>query len=162
LREKSKLSAKCNLCLGNKILKTGGCSTKSLHDHLNALHKINLRKQTGEEMRQENLSLKLNDQQEQQLAKKNKIEEYFNKEERSLPTILARMTARDGLPFRIFCSSPDLCEALRSRGFSDLPTFPTIIQNLVIKHAEKICCILVGKMKKEKDIGKKFSITLDE
>ena len=53
----------------------------------------------------------------------------FDTKERSLAATIAHMTARDGMPFQVFCSSPDLRKALLAMGFSDLPKSPTSIHD---------------------------------
>ena len=63
------------------------------------------------------------------------MEKYLlDTKERSMAATIARMAARDGLSFHVFCSSPDLRKALQAMGFSDLPKSPTSIQKMVMDH----------------------------
>ncbi|KAG8228967.1 hypothetical protein J437_LFUL009744 [Ladona fulva] len=48
----------------------------------------------------------------------------------SLAAVLARMTARDGFPFSVFCTSPDLRETLKYSGFDVIPTSLNTIRDL--------------------------------
>jgi hypothetical protein len=88
-------SAKCILQSCGKIIKTVGGSTKGLHTHLSSKHGVDLRKQSIAHATSD-----ANEPTMQPSAKKMKITSYFvDKQERSLATVLSRMTARDGLPF---------------------------------------------------------------
>lgn len=95
-------SAKCNIATCGKVLKCVGGSTKGLHIHLASKHSINLlRKESVADSYVDNDVVGLNTAQPSGPApKKVKITSYFlDKQERSLPAVLSRMTARDGLPF---------------------------------------------------------------
>ena len=48
----------------------------------------------------------------------------------TLAAVLSRMTARDGLPFSLFCTSADIREGLR--GFSELPKSANTVRSLVM------------------------------
>jgi len=54
--------------------------------------------------------------------------------ERSLGATIARMTACDGFPFQVFCTSPDLRKALTAMGFSKLPNSPTTFKQMAMEH----------------------------
>jgi len=75
---------------------------------------------------------------------------------------IARMTARDGLSFQVFSSSPDLRKALLAMGFSDLPKSATSIQKMVMDHGGRVRSVVTGEMQKLKKQGHRFSLTFDE
>lgn len=150
-------SAKCIVATCNKIMKTVGGSTKGLHTHLSSKHKIDLlRKQTV-------TSVHANIQTVQPSAKKMKITSYFvDKQEASLAAVLSRMTARDGLPFSLFCTSSDIREGLRARGFFDLPKSANTVRSLVMGYSDRVRHAMISQMSQHLSKGKKLSLTFDE
>jgi len=62
----------------------------------------------------------------------------MNKDERSLEATIARMAARDRLPFRVFASSPDMRKALMLMGFSQIPKSVHTIKKMVMDHGERV------------------------
>lgn len=134
-----------------KVLKCNGGSTKGLHVHLKSSHQIDvLLKRKNSETRQEDSREKI--------PKITTIEKFVD--DTTLPAVLARMTAYDGLPFKVFITSIDLRKSLIAQGYS-LPKSLTTIRKHVIKYGtyvvERIKHDLLRKSKSEK-----FSLTLDE
>ena len=82
--------------------------------------------------------------------------------EQSLPAVLSRMTACDGLSFRVFVSSKDLRKALMAMGFSQLPNTHEGIKQLVMQHGQRIRSVVSQAMQRLKEMGQRFSVTLDE
>lgn len=150
LREKNGYSAQCKKC--QKEIKCSGGSTSSLHKHLKAIHDTSI------------LKRKLNSSEIVPKPPK-KIYDYFgSKFDDSLPAILSRMTARDGLPFSVFCTSVDLRRLLLAKGFheSDIPKSPNTIRNIVLNYSDKICEQLKQEFLTKKKNGNRFSLSLDE
>jgi len=144
----------------SKIIKTIGGSTKGLHTHLKSVHKIDLlaKKASASEVASSSTQLP-----QQPARKKTKMTDYFiDKEEKSLAAVMSRMTSVDGLPFSILCTSADIREGLRARGFSDLPTSSNTARRIVMDYSKKVRQYVVNKMMQEKSSGKKFSLTFDE
>jgi hypothetical protein len=138
-------SAKCNIATCGKVIKCVGGSTKGLHTHLASKHDIDL-------LRKESVadtSVETTEQTAQPgpAPKKMKITSYFlDKQDRSLPAVLARMTARDGLPFSIFCTSSDIREGLRARGFFDIPKSANTVRSLVMGYSDRVRQAMISEM----------------
>jgi len=154
-------SAKCNIATCGKVIKCVGGSTKGLHTHLASKHDIDL-------LRKESVAYTSVETTEQTAQpgpapKKMKITSYFlDKQDRSLPAVLARMTARDGLPFSIFCTSSDIREGLRARGFFDIPKSANTVRSLVMGYSDRVRQAMISEMTQHLQKGKKFSLTFDE
>ncbi|CAG5059126.1 unnamed protein product [Parnassius apollo] len=91
------------------------------------------------------------------------INDFFHvKEEDDLDTILAKMTAVDGVPFKIFCSSESMRKLFGKAAYKDLPKSPNTIKKKVLNKSE----LLKKEVKKElndiKTAGKQLAISLDE
>lgn len=158
-------SAKCNIATCGKVLKCVGGSTKGLHIHLASKHSINLlRKESVADSSVDNDVVGLNTAQPGGPApKKVKITSYFlDKQERSLPAVLSRMTALDGLPFSIFCTSTDIREGLTARGFFDIPKSANTMRSLVMGYSDRVRQAMISEMTQHLQKGKKFSLTFDE
>ncbi|CAG5041260.1 unnamed protein product [Parnassius apollo] len=164
LRTSDGLHAQCKMC--KKVFKTSG-TTSSLHNNLRLVHSIQLVKKTS------NYSLPSTSQKDMSLdsdvimtpaTKKAKtINDFFHvKEEDDLDTILAKMTAVDGVPFKIFCSSESMRKLFGKAAYKDLPKSPNTIKKKVLNKSE----LLKKEVKKElndiKTAGKKLAISLDE
>ena len=81
-----------------KILKIGGGSTKDLHTHLLSVYKINHKQAT----------ISANTPDEPPTKKTKMLTNYFSileREEKSLPATLARLTSLDGISFNVICRS---------------------------------------------------------
>ena len=80
-----------------------------LHVHLKSSHQIDvLLKRKNSETRQEDSREKI--------PKITTIEKFVD--DTTLPAVLARMTAYDGLPFKVFITSIDLRKSLIAQGYS--------------------------------------------
>ena len=91
--------AECNSC--KKVLKCEG----GLHNHLKSKHQIDLLKRSNNEESAISNACALG-----------KLDYYMN--DGSLPAMLARLTACDGLSFNIFTTSMDLRKSLAALGHS--------------------------------------------
>ena len=87
--------AECNIC--KKNLKCHGGSTKGLHVHLKSCHNVDLLKRDILESGVNNTKNK------NPIEAQKKLKYFMN--DASLPAVLARMTACDGLSFKIFITS---------------------------------------------------------
>lgn len=136
--------------------------------HLEKIHKKSLKqKHPDPEPTKTNVSVAVNTESfaetnDDQPRKKQKITNYFAaKNEKSLEAIVSRTTAKDGLPFSIFCTSEDLRRLLSSSGFK-VPTSSNTIRNMVVTYSKKIKAQVKGEIHAKKSNGHKFSITFDE
>lgn len=145
--------AKCKTC--NNVLKCTGGSTKGLHTHQQAIHGVEVK----------NLKRNLPDipSSSSPVAIKRKITDfYFVESQNTLPAILSRLTALDGLPFSIFIKSPDLRRCLNAMGFKDLPQSANTVRQMVFNYAKTLKDALRDEIQKSKLSGSRFSVTLDE
>ena len=135
-----------------KVLKCDGRSTKGLHVHLKSIHESDvLVERKNSETRQED-----------SLEKRPKITtiEQFVKDT-TLPAVLARMTAYDGLPFKNFITSIDLRNSLTALGYS-LPKSVTTRREHVVKYGRYVFERIKHDLHFRKSKGEKFSLTLDQ
>jgi len=109
LREKLGQSAKCKLC--KTVLKTVGGSTKGLHKHLKRVHDMSvLKRKTADVTAETAESSSSQTSQSSDAATAAAVQSSrmagpmnkYMRRENTLQSTIARMTARDGLPFRIF------------------------------------------------------------
>lgn len=150
LRERNGQIAKCKKC--SKEIKYVGGTTSSLHTHLKKLHNVSILKRKPQPISDENLAT-------------TKITKYFNNVvdiEDTLPAILSRMTALDGLPFSVFCTSKDIRKLLFTSGFKNVPKSSNTIQKLVVAYSGKVQAIVVDEFNGLKLKGCRASLTLDE
>ena len=70
----------------------------------------------------------------------------MNTEEDTLAATLARMTARDGLSFRVCATSPDIRKGLHARGFGDVPTSADGVRQRVINYAQKVRSFVMAEL----------------
>ena len=75
--------------------------------------------------------------------------------------MLARMTACDGLPFKIFITSKDLRKSLTALGHS-IPKSANVIRELVMQYGNQLRDKVCRNLAYHKSNGSKFSLTLDE
>ena len=150
LRSESGKLAQCKVC--KKVLKCDGGSTKGLHVHLKSTHQIEITLKRKNDQIPENYS-------QSKSTKVTKIDLFLN--ESTLPKVLARMTACDGLPFNIFITSKDLRKSLIALGHS-LPRSVTTIREQVFKYGAHVVERIKHDLILKKNNGEKFSITLDE
>lgn len=121
--KKNKNKCKCTTC--GKIIHCAGGSTSGTH--LKIIHSINLLKRTATSLNESlastsSCSSSTSSSSYTLFKKSNKsglITQYFPTDN-SLPAVLARLTSRDGLSFRIICTSLDIRLGLTARGFSEI------------------------------------------
>nr|CAI5817489.1 unnamed protein product [Callosobruchus analis] len=151
-------TAKCKNKKCNRVLKTKGGSTKGLHTHLSSVHKTSLSlasTSTASDTASRNPC-------PVPVKKQRKIHEFADlKCDYSLDAMLARMTALDGIPFRLFISSQDL-RCLKAMGHHDLPNSASTIKSQVMLYSNKVKDSIVSDIEKQKSDGKRFSLTFDE
>ena len=117
LREKKGQKAKCKEC--SLIVKCEGGSTSvqwSSYTYHRTKHSNNLLKRSSVETQQRinNDDTKVTGK-EHNLHQGSPMTKYLlDTKERSIGATVSRMAARDGLSFKVFCSSPDLSKALMS------------------------------------------------
>ena len=154
--------AKCKRC--EKILKTSGGSTSSLHKHIIFIHKIVLKPMkrftsesavttsTGPPEKRCNL---------QSYTTMTSITNYLIVRDNTLEAVLSRMTSGDGLPFQFFITSIEMRKSLIARGF-DVPKSATTILNMEIKYGTIIRHKYKIELQGLKYQSKLFSLTFDE
>ncbi len=124
LRDTNGQAAKCKKC--NKIIKCSGGSTSTLHNHLRSAHNLNLCKRSTDEIDEPIKALNntiTSTSTNTAISAKSRITEYFPSQiDQSLPAVISRMTALDGIPFSLFCTSKDLRNLLVTKGYKDVPT----------------------------------------
>lgn len=149
--------AKCKQC--SKEIKCCGGSTSGLHTHLKTIHKVNLKTKSDTAVNTE----KDASSSSQSQPKKITLCDYFkSKKTEQLCEILARMVARDGLPFRIFSSSEDIRKGLVARGYQDIPKSAAIIKSMTIEYSKSVRNKIINEISTLKSKGKRFSLTFDE
>ena len=118
----------------SKKISIKGGSTKGLFAHVRTIHQINLNA-TAETPTREVISdvICL----EGAGTKKRKLTHYFSNNPPTLDEILARMTAKDGLPFNILITSKDIRAGLTARGL-DVPLSGVTIREKVMDYASKL------------------------
>ena len=113
LRDSVSQTAQCKLC--KTSLKTGGGSTKSLHTHLHAKHNINVLKakhdsSTDDEDGGGSGTSKPHTKLSKSASASGSMMKYMlmKPNDSSLAATIARLTASDGLSFRVFAKSTDM------------------------------------------------------
>lgn len=163
--KKNKNECKCTTC--GKIIHCAGGSTSGMHTHLKAIHNISLLKrstssnESSASISSSSCSSSSSYTLSKKLNKSGLITQYFPTDN-NLPAVLARLTSRDGLSFRIICTSLDIRLGLTARGFSDIPKSVSGISNIVKNYGNKVKEQLKIEIKKLKLDGQKFSLTFDE
>jgi hypothetical protein len=158
LYSEKEMLARCKQC--SKVIKVAGGSTSGLHKHLKT-HEINLLKRK-EPAAASNSNTTCTGP-PVVYTDKCKITNFFpSNNDNSLSAVLARMTALDGLTFKVFCTSHDLRKALIARGFNEIPKSPNTIKNIVVNYSQKIRSSLIKNFAELKINGKRFSLTFDE
>jgi len=158
LRDKQCQEAQCNLC--NAKLKTVGGSTTGLHEHLHSMHQISVLKRSAshsdDNSPQPTTSKRLTTQ------SGSMCQFMISRNENTLAATLARMTAKDGLPFRVFVMSSDLRRALTELGVGSLPNSTTDVKQTVMAEGQKIRTAVKGELVSKQKKGQRFSITFNE
>lgn len=86
----------------------------------------------------------------------------IGKNENILPALLAHMTAQDGVPFRVFTTSPDLRRGLTALGLGNVPTSSESVKQLVMTQGKRIRSFVMEELEKKKRNGERFCLTFDE
>ena len=174
-RDSIRQTAQCKLCKAS--LKTGGGSTRSLHNHLQAKHGINVLKgkhaadSTSDD--EGNGAKNSTNVSKPNIHKNGKLASAFGANaimmkyilkpnDSSLAATVARLTACDGLPFRVFATSTDMRRLFAAAGFTDLPKSANSIKMLVSEHGQAVRSYVMTELAERKAKGHKFSITFDE
>lgn len=159
LREKCGQSAQCKLC--KTILKTVGGSTKGLHEHLKRRHDVTLKRKAEDDG--EALSEHPTPKARKTATSAGPMTKFLlDRNENTLQAVIARMTARDGLPFRVFTTSHDLRRGLTALGLGNLPTSAESVKQLVINQGRRIRSFVMEQLSIKKKLGERFSLTFDE
>ena len=156
LRDKENQQVKCKKC--GKVLKSTGGSTTCFHTHLKTRHNIVLLKRKLATDSEASTSAVV-----QPLRKtKTVITDYFKKQrDNTLPAVLSRLVALDGLPFSLFITSSELRMCLEARGF-EVPKSATTIRNMVVDYANALQKIVKCELTLLRSQGIRFSLTFDE
>ena len=80
----------------------------------------------------------------------------------TLQATIARMTSRDGLPFKPFVTSPDLRKCLLALGFGNLPTSCDTVKQMVMSEGRNVRSFAINQLARKKSEGHRFSLSLDE
>ena len=78
-----------------------------------------------------------------------------------MDVILGRMRSRYGISFYLFCTSIDIRQLLRAKGFKGIPASPNRIQNGVMVYCRKVMGIVTSELKENVGLHKPFTPTLD-
>ena len=189
LRAENGLSAKCKLC--KKILKTKDRSPSGLHVHLKAIHKIDTKTKNVVEVSEvqvisspppssntgstnqnmglvtasastSNVSPESPKSSEPARKKKQKITDHFLRvEDTSMEKKVSRMVAKDGLPFRVFCTSKDMRDLFNSSGHK-LPKSPNTIKLIVMNYGMTLKMKIMRELAQLKENDHRFTLTFDE
>ena len=159
LREKCGQSAQCKLC--KTILKTVGGSTKGLHEHLKRRHDVTLKRKAEDDG--EALSEHPTPKARKTATSAGPMTKFLlDRNENTLQAVIARMTARDGLPFQVFTTSHDLRRGLTALGLGNLPTSAESVKQLVINQGRRIRSFVMEQLSIKKTLEERFSLTFDE
>lgn len=187
-------TAQCKLC--KAILKTTSGSTKGLHVHMKAIHKIDTKSSTKEEGKISStpeidtvndvslsqpstssafpkvLSLVPRSPQLapedrgnfQASQKKRRISDYFESYTNvTKELMISRMVAKDGLPFRVFCTSEDMKSLFAAKGNNyKLPSSPNTIKLIVMNYATTLKMKVKEDIRKLKNENCRFTLSFDE
>jgi hypothetical protein len=122
--------------MSEKVLKTTGGSTKTLHDHLKSHNKSVKREAQKPEANTSNSSEKKTVSGPTAPKVKRLISDHFSKSsENTLPVVISKMAALDGIAFRLFVTPDELRRCLAARGFI-VPKSAATIRNMVVKFAD--------------------------
>lgn len=137
--------AQCKTC--KKVMKCVGGSTSGLHNHQKSVHNVvTLKRPVAPE--------------KSDTYEKVKITNFFQPKT-TLNETLSRMTALDGIPFRVFVTSKDLRRALLCL-YKDLPTSVNGIKSRVYEYAAELKQVIKTQLESDLRSGKRFSLTFDE
>lgn len=133
LRNQTGELAKCKKC--SSVLKTSGGSTSGLDKHLRLVHSILSSKRQPTPASEASIS-------KQPQPSTSSVQSFFCKKvsrlEESLPLIVSRMVALDGLPMSILCKSVDIRSGIMARGYKDLPSSRNTIRRMIMEFHNKM------------------------
>ena len=136
-----------------------------MHNHLIRKHKINLLKRVQHDDAEASCSnINTTTSVTNDTNSRSKISDYFNIIKTindSFPAVLARLTARDCLSFKKICTSYDLQQLFKSKGY-DCPKSPKTIKKIVMQYGDKIQKQIVTELSERIARGELFSLTFDE
>ena len=118
--------AKCKIC--KVLLKTPGSTTSTITRHLKTKHKIEVLKCNT--LASEAVETSRN-------PKIPRVETFFSSGLKTLPEILSRLTAIDGISFTIIANSQVLRSAFCAQG-DIIPKSHQTVSDLVMKYFEKV------------------------
>jgi len=151
---KSEAKAECLKC--NKQINNVGGSTGAMQNHLKNMHNIYCKTNAP----------KMVEEEEQQSVKKMKhmnrsITDYMQRE--TMQTVVAKLASIDNISVRTIARSTFIRQAMSDRFPNQIyPKSATDIMNLINKEYEERKKEMINKLLMLKEIGQKFSITLDE
>ena len=90
-----------------------------------------------------------------------RIETFFNSGLKTLPEILTRLSAIDGISFTSIGNSQNLQSAFRAQGYI-IPKSHQTVCDLVMKYFEKVKKQVIGSLKEIILTSGKFSLTFNE
>lgn len=94
--------------------------------------------------------------------KKKKISDYFPSDTNvTKEMMISRMVAKDGLPFRVFCTSEDMKSLLVAKGYK-LPSSPNTIKKIVMNYGMTLKMKVTEDLLKLRNEDYRFTVTLDE
>lgn len=167
---RTKDEGKCKISGCGKKIKASGGSTSGLHTHLRTIHNINLLKgkrvEKSEKDPDDPKCVKVSTSSSKVVVEsKEKIVGFFKpiiKIDKTIPAIISRLVARDGLPFLKICTSYDIREMLKRQGDSNIPKSSNTVRKIVLDYGKNIREELSSEFSKLKTDQEKFSVTLDE
>lgn len=144
----SKTTAQCNTC--KKVLQIPGGTTTTLRKHSQDIHKVSIAQASKRGLIVDGPSTQT------QLTNF----PCFSKS-LELDYVIARMCAKSGFPFSVFCTCEDIRAGLIARGFKNIPKSPSTIKALVMGVAKSVREDMVREIGVYKR-SNMISITMDE
>ena len=84
----------------------------------------------------------------------------------SLEATLARLTALNGIPFKVICNYSDLRLDLEVMGFKNLPKSANTLRKNVLEHSKNVRISIISELFQKKMsyevVGERFSLSFDE
>ena len=71
-----------------------------------------------------------------------------------MDVILGRMYSRHGITFNLFCTSIDIRQPLRAKGFKGITASPNRIKNRVMDDCRRVMGIVKSELKENVDLHK--------
>lgn len=164
LRAEDGQQAQCKTC--KKKLKTSGTTT-SLRNHLKGVHSIQLDSRIAAPVTPSDAlpSVFQGEASSSQTQSKRpkKMDDFFRPaNEETLDTMIAKMAAVDGLPFRVFCCSESMKTLFKKAGYKNLPKSPHTIKSTVMSKSSELKKVVEKDLQKLKADGFKLAVSIDE